>query len=61
VIAPAGGQGKKHTEEKPVKRETGRAGIKIACPFTTSSLQELRSKLPECFTISSEIQLGHLI
>jgi len=38
-----------------------RAGIKIACPFTTSSLQELASKLPECFTISSEIQLGHLI
>ena len=64
VTAPAGGQGKKHTEE-PVKRETERAGIKIASPFTTS-LQVCKnwnqnSELPECVTMSSEIEVGNLI
>ena len=49
VTVPAGGQGKKHTEE-PVKRETGRAGIKIASPFTTS-LQFCKNWNQNCLNV----------
>jgi hypothetical protein len=40
---------KKHAEE-PVKRETGRAGIKMACPFTTT-LQVCKDWNQNCLNV----------
>jgi hypothetical protein len=52
--------GKKRAEE-PVKMETGCAGDQSCKSLHHFFSQELESKLPECLTISSEIEVGHLI